>query len=385
MCVYWIREGIGTRGLGKGEENMPSRVSTVEFEASRFSRRDFLRLGGAGLAGATLLGAAGCGRGGGAGGGGESAEHNIRLSHVVTEETPKGQAAIRFKELVEENSEGRISVEVFPNSELYGDEDELQALQSNSVQVLAPASAKFTTIAPALQVLDLPFIFDSVEEIPEIASPDTEVGQAIFENEALAERSIRALGLWDNGLKQLSSNSEMRSPDDLSGLEFRIQPSDVLRSQFAAWGGAEATPLAFAEVYNALQQGVIDGQENPYSNIESQNMHTVQDFISVSEHGYIGYVLVINEEFMSGLPDDLQEVVSEAATQASTYNREIAAELNEESRQTIEDEGSTEIIELSPEERQAFKAAVVPSVWEEYSDVIGEDIINELLEREGER
>lgn len=367
---------------------MPSRTPTVEAMPGRFSRRDFLRIGGAGLAGATLLGAAGCGRGGGAGGGGGGgdgeAEHQIRFSHVVTEETPKGQAAIRFKELVEDNSEGRISVEVFPNSQLYGDEDELQALQSNSVQVLAPASAKFTTIAPALQVLDLPFIFDSVEEIPEIASPDTEVGRAIFENDALAERNVRALGLWDNGLKQLSSNSEMRSPEDLNGLEFRIQPSDVLRSQFAAWG-AEATPLAFAEVYNALQQGVIDGQENPYSNIESQNMHTVQDYISVSNHGYVGYVLVINEEFMSGLPDDLQEVVNNAATEASTYNREIAAELNDESRQVIEEEGSTEIIELSSEERQAFKDAVVPSVWEEYSDVIGQDIINELLEREGER
>lgn len=367
---------------------MSSRIRVADPVGGRFNRRDFLKLGGAGLAGATLLGAAGCGRGGGAGGGGGGgggdAEHQIRFSHVVTEETPKGQAAVRFKELVEENSEGRISVEVYPNSELYGDEDELQALQSNSVQVLAPASAKFTTIAPALQVLDLPFIFESVDEIPEIASPDTEVGQAIFENEALAERSIRALGLWDNGLKQLSSNSEMRSPDDLGGLEFRIQPSDVLRSQFAAWD-AEATPLAFAEVYNALQQGVIDGQENPYSNIESQNMHTVQDYISVSNHGYVGYVLVINEEFMSGLPEDLQEVVNNAATEASTYNREIAEELNEESRQIIEEEGSTEIIELSEEERQTFKAAVVPSVWEEYSDVIGEEIINELLEREGER
>lgn len=363
---------------------MPSSVR-IAGSAGGFSRRDFLRLGGAGLAGATMLGVAGCGRGSGAGGGGGgSAEHQIRFSHVVTENTPKGQAAIRFKQLVEENSEGRVSVEVYPNSELYGDEDELQALQSNSVQVLAPASAKFTTIAPALQVLDLPFIFDSVDEIPEIASPDTEVGRAIFENQALAERNIRALGLWDNGLKQLSSNTEMRAPEDLQGLEFRIQPSDVLRTQFNKWG-AEATPLAFAEVYNALQQGVIDGQENPYSNIESQNMHTVQDYISVSDHGYIGYILVINEEFMNGLPDDLQQVVNDAAEQASTYNREIAAELNQESRQIIEEEGSTEIIELTPEERQAFKDVVVPSVWEQYSDVIGAEIIDELLAREGER
>lgn len=318
----------------------------------------------------------------GARGGGEGGENfTIRLSHVVTPETPKGMASERFKELVEEGSEGRITVEIYPNSELYGDEDELQALQSGSVQMLAPATAKFTTIAPAIQVLDLPFIFDSVDEIPEVASPDTNVGQAIFENEDLRNRNIRVLGLWDNGLKQLSSDTEMRSPEDLQGLEFRIQPSDVLRSQFRAWG-ADATPLAFAEVYNALQQGVIDGQENPYSNIESQNMHTVQDYITASNHGYIGYVLTINEEFYQSLPDDLKEVVDDSAAEASAYNREIAEEVNNEALRVIEEEGSTEIIELTDEERQAFKDAVVPSVWEEYSDVIGEDLIQELLERE---
>lgn len=336
------------------------------------------------LATAALIFSA-CGRGGGAGGGGGGDGENftIKFSHVVTPETPKGMAADRFKELVEEKSDGRITVEVFPNSELYGDEDEMQALQSGSVEMLAPASAKFTTIAPELQVLDLPFLFDSVEEIPEVVSPDSQVGQSIYENDQLAEKKIKPIGLWDNGLKQLSSNDEMRSPEDLQGLEFRIQPSDVLRSQFRAWG-ADSTPMAFAEVYSALQQGVIDGQENPYSNIESQNMHTVQDHISESDHGYIGYVLVINNEFFENLPDDLQQVVQESADEASEYNREIAAEVNEETKQTILDEGSTELIELSDEERQAFKDLVVPEVWEQHADVIGQDIIDELLERENE-
>ena len=327
-----------------------------------------------------------CGRGGGAGGGGgDGDEENftIGFSHVVTPETPKGMAADRFKELVEEKSDGRITVEVYPNSELYGDEDEMQAIQSGSAQMLAPASAKFTTIAPELQVLDLPFLFDSVEGIREVASPDSRGGQSIYENEQLAQANIKPLGLWDNGLKQLSSNREMRSPESLRGLEFRIQPSDVLRSQFEAWG-ADTTPMAFAEVYSALQQGVIDGQENPYSNIESQNMHTVQDYISESDHGYIGYVLVINNEFFENLPDDLQQVVQESADEASEYNREIAAEVNEESKQTILDEGSTELIELSEEERQAFKDAVVPEVWNQYADLIGQDIIDELLERQNE-
>jgi C4-dicarboxylate-binding protein DctP len=331
------------------------------------------------VAAALVLAACGA-RGAGAGGGGgpEGENFTIKFSHVVTPATPKGQAAQRFKEVVEERSGGRITVEIYPNSELYGDKDELQALQSNSVQMLAPASAKFTTVAPALQVLDLPFLFDSVEDIPEVVSPDSAAGKAIYENEALAASNIKVMGLWDNGLKQLSSNTEMRTPDSLAGLSFRIQPSDVLRTQFEKWG-ASSTPLAFAEVYNALQQGVVDGQENPYSNIESQNMHTVQSHITESNHGYIGYVLVINNQFFETLPADLQEVVQTSADEASTYNREVAAKLNADARATIEQAGTTTILDLTPEERQAFKDAVVPSVWEQYSDVIGPDLIADLL------
>ncbi|OZM75565.1 DctP family TRAP transporter solute-binding subunit [Pseudonocardia sp. MH-G8] len=331
------------------------------------------------VAAALVLAACGA-RGAGAdgGGGAEGENFTIKFSHVVTPATPKGQAAQRFKEVVEERSGGRITVEIYPNSELYGDKDELQALQSNSVQMLAPASAKFTTVAPALQVLDLPFLFDSVEDIPEVVSPDSAAGKAIYENEALAASNIKVMGLWDNGLKQLSSNTEMRTPDSLAGLSFRIQPSDVLRTQFEKWG-ASSTPLAFAEVYNALQQGVVNGQENPYSNIESQNMHTVQSHITESNHGYIGYVLVINNQFFETLPADLQEVVQTSADEASTYNRDVAAKLNAEARATIEEAGTTTILDLTPEERQAFKDAVVPSVWEQYADVVGPDLIADLL------
>ncbi|TQM13446.1 DctP family TRAP transporter solute-binding subunit [Pseudonocardia kunmingensis] len=332
------------------------------------------------VAAALVLAACGArGAGADAGGGADGGESfTIKFSHVVTPATPKGQAAERFKEVVEERSGGRVTVEIYPNSELYGDKDELQALQSNSVQMLAPASAKFTTVAPALQVLDLPFLFDSVEDIPEVASPDSAVGKAIYENEALAASNIKVMGLWDNGLKQLSSNTEMRTPASLAGLSFRIQPSDVLRSQFEKWG-ASSTPLAFAEVYNALQQGVVNGQENPYSNIESQNMHTVQSHITESNHGYIGYVLVINNQFFESLPPDLQEVVQSSADEASTYNREVAAKLNSDARTTIEQAGTTTILDLTPEERQAFKDAVVPSVWEQYADVIGPELIADLL------
>ncbi|MQA63717.1 MAG: DctP family TRAP transporter solute-binding subunit [Actinophytocola sp.] len=321
--------------------------------------------------------AAACG-GARSGGGGGDGSHTIKFSHVVTKETPKGQAAEKFKELVENQCGDQITVEVYPNSELYGDEDEMQAVQSGAAQMLAPASAKFTTIAPQLQVLDLPFLFDSVEDIPKIASPDTEVGKAIFENQALADRGIKVLGLWDNGLKQLSSNKQLAKPSDLRGQRFRIQPSDVLRSQFGKWRG-ETTPMAFSEVYSALQQGVIDGQENPYSNIESQNMHTVQKHITESNHGYIGYAHVINNEFFESLSPELQDCVTSAADEAADFNHEIATRVNEESKKTIEKEGSTEITELTEEQREAFKDAVVPSVWKQYSDVLGEELIADLL------
>jgi C4-dicarboxylate-binding protein DctP len=335
---------------------------------------------------ALMLTACGGARGGGAasgsgGGEGDQQTFTIKFSHVVTPNTPKGQAAEKFKEVVDRECGDRVNVDIFPNSELFGDKDELQALQTGSVQMLAPASAKFTTIAPQLQVLDLPFLFDSVEEIPEVASPDTAAGKAIFENEALASKNIKVLNLWDNGLKQLSSNKQMTSPADLQGLKFRIQPSDVLRSQFAAWG-AGSTPLAFAEVYNALQQGVVDGQENPYSNIESQNMHTVQDFITESNHGYIGYVLVINQEFYDSLPSELQECVDTASQESSDFNREIAADINQEAKQTIVDAGTTTITTLTDEQRQAFKDAVVPKVWQEHAGVIGQDLIDALLEEQ---
>lgn len=325
--------------------------------------------------------ACGGARSGGGGGEGKGKTYTIKFSHVVAESTPKGQAAKKFKELIEKSTDGRIKVEIYPNSELYGDKDELQALQSNSVQMLAPSSAKFTTIAPALQVLDLPFLFDSVDDIPKVASPDTTVGKSIFENEKLASKNTKVLGLWDNGLKQLSSNKLMRNEKDLKGLSFRIQPSDVLRSQFDEWG-AKSTPMAFSEVYNALQQGVVDGQENPYSNIESQNMHTVQKHITESNHGYVGYVLVISTKFYESLPKDLQDDVVKAADEASTYNREIAADLNADAKKTIEDAGKTTITKLSDSERQALKDAVVPKVWEQYADVIGEDVVAELLKQQ---
>lgn len=377
---------LRVRGADPVRTSMPKGVymgKTLETGIKRgLSRQDFLRLSGAGLAGATLLGTAACGgarsEGGGGGGGSEGKSFNIKLAHVTTAETPKGMASERFKQEVEERSEGRITVEVFPNSTLYGDEDELQALQSGGVQMIAPASAKLTDIAPQLFVLDLPFLFDSVDEVPEVISRDSTVGQSIYDNQELASSNMRVMGLWDNGLMQMTSNSAIRTPDDIQGLRMRITPSDIIRTYWETWG-AETTVMAFAEVFTGLQQGVIDGQYNPYSNIESQQFYEVQDYLTVANQAYLAYTLVMNDEFFNSLPEDLQQVVTESADAATAYNREIAFEVNREARQVIVDAGTTEFIELTPEERQAFKDEVVPAVWNEYADVIGQDIIDELL------
>jgi len=332
---------------------------------------------------ALVLVVLGCGvRGGGAeSSGGSEESYVIKFSHTLTPTTPKGQAAERFKELVEEKSEGRITVEIYPNGELYGDEDELQALQSGSVEMLGPSSSKFTTIAPQLQVLDLPFIFDGVEDIPEVVNEDSAVGRAIYENDDLAERNMQVISLWDDGLKQITSNTPVRSPEDMEGMKVRIQPADVLRNQMEAWG-ANPTPIAFGEVFTALEQGVVEGQENTYSAIFTARFNQVQSHLTVSDHGYIGYPIVIRKDFFDSLPGNLQQVVVDSAREAAVFNREIAADTNQKYKERIEDSGTTEIIELSDEERQAFKDMVVPVVWDEYSDVIGEDLVEDLKARQ---
>ncbi len=338
-----------------------------------------------GVAVALAVVASGCGaRGGGAqgGGGGEDGKVTIKFSHVVTEETPKGLAAQRFKEVAEDESDGKIEVQIYPNSQLYGDEDEQQALQSGSVQMIAPAPAKLGTIAPQLQVLDLPFIADSPEEIQELFSRESKIGQAIYQNEDLQSRKMKVLGLWDLGFKQFASKQPIQAPEDTEGLKLRIQSgSDVLRSQTEIWGG-EPTPMSFSEVYNALQQGVIDGLENTYANFYAQKMHTVTSHMTESNHGYIGYVLLINNDFFEDLPEDLQQDVITAADEATKYNRKVAFEVDAEAKKNIEEAGTTEFIELTEEQREAFRDPVVPELWDEYADVIGPELIQELKNRQ---
>jgi C4-dicarboxylate-binding protein DctP len=297
-----------------------------------------------------------------------AAQTVIKFSHVVADDTPKGRGAKMFQELVAERLGDKVTVEVYPNSQLFGDDKEMQALLLGDVQLIAPSLSKFDQYTDQLQVFDLPFLFDDIEAVHRFQNSDK--GKELLG--ALEDKGFVGLGYWDNGMKQLSANECLVTPEDASGKKFRIQASDLLEAQFHALD-ANPQKLAFAEVYNALQTGVVDGQENTWSNIYSQKFQEVQDCFTESNHGYIGYLLVANAEFWNGLDEDVRtelEAILEEVTQE--VNR-IAVELNERDKQNVVDAG-VEVIELTPEQRQQWRDAMAP-VYEEFGEEIGEDVM----------
>jgi C4-dicarboxylate-binding protein DctP len=213
----------------------------------------------------------------------------IKYSHVVAEQTPKGQAALKFKELAEKKFPGRVEVQVFPNSQLFGDGKEMEALLLGDVQIIAPSLSKFSKYTPKLQVFDLPFLFDNLQAVDRFqAGPH---GQALLDS--MNDKGLKGLGYLHNGMKQLSANKPLRLPADAKGLKFRIQSSDVLEAQFKVLG-ANPQKIAFAEVYQALQSGVVDGTENPWSNTYTKKFYEVQKYIMESDHGVLDYMVVTN-------------------------------------------------------------------------------------------
>lgn len=230
----------------------------------------------------------------------------IKFSHVVAPDTPKGQAAERFKQVAEKLTKGKVRVEIYPNSQLYKDREEIEALQSGAVQMLAPSLSKFGPMGvPEFQVFDLPFLFPNQEVLHRVM--DGEVGKKLFAK--LDSKGVTGLAFWDNGFKQMSSNKPMHSVSDLNGLKMRIQSSKVLSAQMKALG-ANPQVMAFSEVYTALQQGVVDGTENPVSNFYTQKMHEVQKHMTISNHGYLGYAVIVNKAFWDGLPADVRTALN---------------------------------------------------------------------------
>lgn len=293
----------------------------------------------------------------------------IKFSHVVAEHTPKGQGALLFKQLAEERLPGKVKVEVYPNSSLFGDGKEMEALLLGDVQFIAPSLAKFEHYSKPIQIFDLPFLFDDMEAVDNFQKG--EVGQELLSS--MEDKGITGLGYWHNGLKQLSANKKLLEPSDARGLKFRVQASAVLDEQFKA---VRAVPrkMSFSEVYQGLQTGVVNGAENPYSNIYSQKMNEVQEYITESNHGVLDYMVITNTKFWEGLPEDIRNTLREVMDEVTVEVNKKAAELNERDKQAIIDSGTTEILYLTPEQREDWREAMRP-VWKKFEDEIGAERI----------
>lgn len=298
----------------------------------------------------------------------------IKFSHVVAESTPKGQGANKFKEVAEKLLPGKVEVQVFPNSQLFGDAKELEAVLLGDVQFIAPSLSKFDRYTKTLQLYDLPFLFNDIETVDRFQQSDS--GKALLNS--MTKRGLQGLAYWHNGMKELSTNKDkLARPEDVKGLKFRIQASDVLEAQFRQLG-ANPQKLAFSEVYQALQTGVVDGQENTWSNIYSQKFHEVQKTIAVTNHGVIDYMVVTNSKWWDGLPADVREALTTAMNEATKHANDLAAELNERDRKRIIDDNKAQVYALTAEDVAAWREAMQP-VWKKFENDIGADLIKEAV------
>jgi C4-dicarboxylate-binding protein DctP len=294
----------------------------------------------------------------------------IKFSHVVAVDTPKGQAAEFFKKLVEERSKGEIVVEVYPNSSLFGDNDVMTPLMTNAVQMAAPSFSKFTKFAPQLQLVDLPFLFDDADHLHRVLEGN--VGQQL--KDAVGKKALVGLSFWDSGFKQFSANKPILVPEDAAGLKFRIMSSKVLEEQFKAVG-ANPQVLPFSEVYSALQQGVVDAAENPLSNFYTKKFHEVQKDLTLSNHGYLGYLVVTNKMFWKSLNDQQRDLISQAMKEATVYGNKLALDMDVTYLKKVKESGKTAVHELTPAQRKLWRAKMV-AIYPEFYETIGKDLID---------
>ncbi|MGB6105810.1 MAG: TRAP transporter substrate-binding protein [Pusillimonas sp.] len=299
----------------------------------------------------------------------------VKFSHVVADATPKGQGALKFKEVAEKLLPGKVTVQVFPSSQLFGDAKEMEAVLLGDVQFIAPSLSKFDRYTKQVQLFDLPFLFDDMDAVDRFQHSDK--GKALLDS--MTNRGLKGLAYWHNGMKQLSTNKDkLTRPEDIKGLKFRIQASDVLEAQFRQLG-ANPQKLAFSEVYQALQTGVVDGQENTWSNIYSQKFHEVQKTIANTNHGVIDYMVVTNAKWWDGLPEDIRAGLAQAMEEATKHSNNLAAELNERDRKRIEEANQAKVQELSKDDVAAWRTAMEP-VWKKFEGDIGADLIQAALE-----
>lgn len=293
----------------------------------------------------------------------------LRFSHVVAEHTPKGQGAQLFKTLVEKRLAGRVKVEVYPNSTLFGEDEEMAALLRGDVQIIAPSVGNFTPYSRSIQLFELPFLFDDMRAVDRFQS--SPAGLSLLRS--MKSQGITGLAYWHNGMKQLSANRPLRVPADARGLRFRVQDSGIQEDQFRS---LQARPrvMSFAQVYQGLRSGAVDGAENTYSNIYSQRMNEVQRYITETNHGLLDYMLITNTAFWNALPKEVRDELLKISGEVSLEVNRQAAALNREAKQRILAAGTTEIIELTDEERKKWREAMKP-VWKDFEKEIGTYLI----------
>ncbi|MCZ2292599.1 MAG: TRAP transporter substrate-binding protein [Burkholderiales bacterium] len=302
----------------------------------------------------------------------------VKFSHVVANDTPKGKGSEFFAKRAGELTGGKVKVEVYANSTLYKDKEEMEALQLGAVQLLAPSLAKFGPIGvKEFEVFDLPYIFDSYEELHKVTTG--EAGKALLAK--LEPKGIRGLAYWDNGFKSFSANRPLKAPADYKGLKMRIQSSKVLDAQMRALGAIPQV-MAFSEVYQALQTGVVDGTENPISNLYTQKMHEVQKHLSLTNHGYLGYAVITNKKFWDELPADVRGQLEQAMKEATEYANKIAKEENDDALAKVKAAGKTEVYTPSAAERLELKKALI-KVHAQMESRIGKETIQAFYKTTG--
>jgi C4-dicarboxylate-binding protein DctP len=294
----------------------------------------------------------------------------LKFAHVVAENTPKGQMANKFKQLVDERLAGKVMVEVYPNSQLFGDDKVLEAMLLGDVQMAAPSLSKFSRYTKALDVFDLPFLFDNMAAVDRFQQGPE--GQKLLDS--LKKKGLVGLGYLHNGMKQLSADRPIRVPADAKGLKFRIQASDVLAAQFEQVG-AMAVKKPFSEVFTLLQTKAIDGAENPWSNLYSKKFFEVQPYITETDHGVLDYMVVTSAEFWMDLPDDVREEIRQALNESVAFGNQVSAQQAVEDKQKIIDSKRSEVVQITPEERAQWVQAMKP-VWKKFEGEIGKDLID---------
>jgi C4-dicarboxylate-binding protein DctP len=303
----------------------------------------------------------------------------IKFSHVVAPNTPKGKGAEFFKKLAEERTKGAVKVEVYPNSQLYKDKEEMEALQLGAVQMLAPSLAKFGPLGvKEFEAFDLPYILPSKDALRAVT--EGPVGQGLLKK--LETKGIIGLGFWDNGFKIMSANKPLHTHDDFKGQKLRIQSSKVLEAQMKALGALPQV-MAFSEVYQALQTGVVDGTENPPSNMFTQKMHEVQKHATMSNHGYLGYAVIVNKKFWEGLPPDIRATLEGAMNESTRFANAIAETENADAVAAMKASGKTTFYDLTAAEKAAWKKALLP-VHQEMESRVGKELLQAFY-AEGEK